>query len=247
MKYRNAAALDERTIGGLHASLVPQIKLLDGLSPDLPVLDLACGTGAWLKRLHHVGYRDLWGVDRDAQGFDVGDVAHFIAADFDCADLILGQLGGRRFALVTMIEIIEHVANPTGLVRLACDALKPGGWMLITSPNIYSLRARMRFLITGGFPFFERAAHSTPIELDHIHPIVLEAYQRKIFTPLGLSLVRVWTYPHAGSRGSRWFARLAERAMQSVLSDDLSGDTLCLLLRKTPTHEQQKNRAHFKA
>ncbi len=231
MNHRHAATLDERTIGGLHASLLPQIKLLDGLSSDSPILDLACGTGAWLQRLHDAGYRDLWGVDRDAPGFRAGDMVHFISADLD-ADGILGQLGDRRFALVTMIEIIEHVANPMCLVRLARDALKPGGWMLITSPNIYSLRARLRFLITGAVPFFERAAHSTPIELDHIHAIVLQAYKRKIFMPLELSLVRVWTYPDAGSGGSRWFARLAARAMRLVLSDDLSGDQLCLLLRK---------------
>src|SRR5260370_32797126 len=105
MKPRHAAALDERAVSGLHAFLLPQIEALDGLSPDLPILDLACGTGAWLKRLHDSGYRDLWGLDRDAKGFGAGDVASFIAADFDCADGISARLGSRQFALVTMIEI----------------------------------------------------------------------------------------------------------------------------------------------
>jgi SAM-dependent methyltransferase len=219
----------ERTIGGQHAALLPSVETLEGISHTSPILDLGCGTGAWLKRLYDAGYRNLWGVDRDTEAFGAKEIAHFIAADLDAND-DLPQLA--NFELVTIIEVIEHVANPQRLVERAFRALAPGGQLLITAPNIYSLRARARFLLNAGVPFFEQATHSTPIELDHIHPIVLEAYQRKIFTPLGLSLVRVWTYPDSGSHGSRWFARLAARAMRSMLSDDLPGDTLCLLLRK---------------
>lgn len=223
--------LEERTVGGQHAALLPIVESLEGISHNSAILDLGCGTGAWLKRLHDAGYRDLWGADRDSEAFGAREIAHFILADLDTIDGVL-QPRPPNFELVTIIEVIEHVANPQHLVETAFRALAPGGWMLITSPNIYSLRARIRFLIGRGVPFFERAAHSTPVELDHIHPIVLEAYRRKIFTPLDLSLVRVWTYPDSGSHGSRWFARLAIRVLRFALSDDLAGDTLCLLLRK---------------
>jgi SAM-dependent methyltransferase len=222
--------LQEHTILGQHAALLSTVETLEGISQTSPILDLGCGTGAWLKRLHDAGYRNLCGVDRDLEAFGAKEVAHFIAADLDAND-DLPQLV--NFELVTMIEVIEHVANPQRLVERASRALAPGGHLLITAPNIYSLRARVRFLQSAGVPFFERAAHSIRIvDPEHIHPIVLEAYQRKIFTPLKLSLARVWTYPDSGSHGSRWFARLAARVMRSMLSDDLPGDTLCLLLRK---------------
>jgi SAM-dependent methyltransferase len=226
--------LQERTIEGQHAALLPIINTLEGISHVSPILDLGCGTGAWLTRLHDAGYRNLWGVDRDTEAFGAKEIAHFVAANLD-ADNDLPQLA--NFELVTIIEVIEHVANPQRLVERAFRALVPGGKLLITAPNIYSLHARVRFLLNAGVPFFEQAAHSTPIELDHIHPIVLEAYQRKIFTPLGLSLVRVWSYPDSGSNGSRWFARLAARAMRLALSDYLPGDTICLLLRKPEQNE----------
>ena len=238
-----SAPLSELTMPGLHRSLLPQIMPLEGLSPDLPILDLACGTGAWLKRLHSVGYNNLWGVDRDAQGFAAGDVAHFIPADLDCADEILARLGNRKFALATMIEIIEHMADPTGLVRLARDALEPGGWLLITSPNIYSLRARARFLLRPKIPYFESASH-TQIQVDHLHPLMIEAYERKIFKPLGLSLTHVWTFPESGSSSSRWFARVVERALRLMLNDELSGDTICLLLRKASNETLPISTAH---
>jgi SAM-dependent methyltransferase len=221
--------LQERTIVGEHAALLPIVKTLEGVSHASPILDLGCGTGAWLKRLSDAGYRNLWGADRDTEAFGAKEIAHFVAADLD-ADDYMPQLA--NFELVTIIEVIEHVANPQRLVERAFRALIPGGQLLITAPNIYSLRARVRFLLNAGVPFFEQAAHSTPTDPDHIHPIVLEAYQRKIFAPLRLSLVRVWTYPDSGSDGSRWFARLAARAMRLVLSDNLPGDTICLLLRK---------------
>lgn len=97
------------------------------------------------------------------------------------------------FALVTIIEVIEHVANPLRFVTAAAQALSPRGRMLITSPNIYSLGARMRFLLNGGLYYFEQSSAENPIEPDHIHPIVLEAYRRKILAPLNLSLARIWT------------------------------------------------------
>ena len=114
---------------------------------------------------------------------------------------------------------------------MAVNALAPGGWLLITSPNIYSLRARLRFLIRSRLPQFEYSSAS-PIEEDHIHPIVMEAYKRKVFDRLKLSIERVWTYPEKGSQGSRLLPRLIANLARLALPDDLSGDTLCLLLRK---------------
>jgi SAM-dependent methyltransferase len=230
LKAEERLMLQERTIPGQHAALLPIVKTLGAASPSSAILDLGCGTGAWLKRLHDAGYRDLWGVDRDGAGFGAGDIAHFINAELDALGSVLKP--GVNFGLVTIIEVIEHVANPLNLIETAAGLLTPGGWMLITSPNIYSLRARLRFLFGRGIPFFERAGSPMSVEPDHLHPVVVEAYQRRIFEPLSLSLVRTWTYPESSGHGSRWFARLVTQIVGLVLRDDLPGDTLCLLLRK---------------
>ncbi|MBF6560065.1 MAG: class I SAM-dependent methyltransferase [Candidatus Binataceae bacterium] len=217
--------LEERTIPGLHAALMPVVGRLR-LAPHDRILDVACGTGAWLVSLHRAGYRDLWGTDRDVGSFAAGALARFIPGDLD-AQLALPT----DCALVTMIEIIEHVANPYWLVARAANALKPGGWILISSPNIYSLHARMRFALRARLPGFERSR--APIEEDHLHPIVLEAYRRKIFDALNLTVERIWTVPAANaSPGSRLFIRAAAKALRLVMRDELPGETLCLLLRK---------------
>ena len=69
--------LQERAIEGQHAALLPVINNLDGISHVSPILDLGCGTGAWLKRLYDAGYRNLWGVDRDTEAFGAKEIAHF--------------------------------------------------------------------------------------------------------------------------------------------------------------------------
>lgn len=222
--------LAERTNPGLHAALFPVVTKLEGISSDSPILDVACGTGAWLKRLHDAGHRELWGIDRDEGSFGGADFAHFVRSDLDKGDLI--GVPRSKFSLVTMIEIIEHLGNPEGLVRLGLQALAPRGWLLITTPNIYSLRARMRFLLNARLPGFEQQTPRIPVELDHIHPFVLAAYKRKIIDRLNLSLVRVWTHPENQGGGSRAFASVVTKTLRLLLPDDLPGDTLCLLLRK---------------
>ncbi len=218
--------LVEFTVDGhQHAALLPVIKGFEGVDSHTPILDLGCGTGAWLARLADAGFMNLTGVDRNIENFDAREIARFISIDLMNDDL--DQLQTSSFGLVTAIELIEHVANPERIVEVGARCLAPRGWLMITTPNIYSIRARMRFLATGNLDFFERQAAP-----DHIHPLVLGAFRRHILPRYPLTLERVWPYPANGSSGSRWFARAAAGALSAILPNDLPGDTLCLLLRK---------------
>ena len=214
-------SLQELTATGLHAWLLPRVRSLPGISNESRVLDLGCGSGAWLERLSNSGFKDLTGVDRKPDAFAAE--ARFISADLDQAANV--ELGS--YDLVTAIEIIEHVANPEALIALAAAHLEPNGWLVVTTPNIYSLRLRTRFFLTG-------KQHGFDINYDpeHIHPMMLYAAQRVIFPRHNLEVARLLSYPENGSNGSRWFARLAERGLSLILPNDLPGDTLCLFLRK---------------
>ena len=215
-------SLPELTVTGLHAWLLPRVQALPNVSNDSRVLDLGCGTGAWLQRLGDSGFRDLTGIDRRRPDRFAVD-ANFICADLDrVASVELGT-----YHLVTAIEIVEHVANPEALIALAAEHLEPDGWLIVTTPNIYSLRLRTRFFLTG-------KQHGFDINYDpeHIHPMMLYAAQRVIFPRHNLEIARLLTYPEKGSHGSRWFARLAERALSMILPNQMPGDTLCLFLRK---------------
>jgi 2-polyprenyl-3-methyl-5-hydroxy-6-metoxy-1,4-benzoquinol methylase len=213
--------LAERTLPGLHSALIAR---LPPLSPDAQILDVGCGTGAWLRRLGEAGYVSLWGVDRDLSGFE------FPSAKVATVDLDQDAFpfADQRFRLITAIEVIEHLENPGRLYRLAQHYLADGGHLLLTTPNMHSLVSRLRHLVTGQLGQFDAKGDQT-----HIAPLLLAGAER-VFPRYGLTLVERWGYPERGSIVYRRWMGLAARVLGLLLPDDIPGDALCLLLRRDP-------------
>lgn len=212
------ASLTERTLQGLHAHLIGR---LPALPRDAAILDVGCGTGAWLKRLSDEGFTNLWGVDQDLQGLAFSGattkVADLNSDDFPFSD--------RRFDLITAIEVIEHLENPGRLYRLLSQVLQPSGVALVTTPNIHSLVSRVRHLLTGKVGQFDEKGDQT-----HIIPVLLDGVER-ILPRYGLTLKARWGYPEDEvSLLYRRPLRLATRALRLVLPDPVPGDALCLLI-----------------
>jgi 2-polyprenyl-3-methyl-5-hydroxy-6-metoxy-1,4-benzoquinol methylase len=211
--------LRERTNAGLHESLAHSIA---GVARTAAVLDVGCGTGAWLDRLAGLGFIDLCGMDREPAQFAC-TAARFLQADLDHG---VPPLGERKYGLITAIEVIEHLENPGHLWRLASEHLAPDGRLLLTTPNIGSLNARLRFLLAGELPFFDAKSDPT-----HIQPLYLGAALR-VMSRHGLRAERVWTYPAHRSRVFRAALARAARVLRLVAADPAPGDNLCLLVRR---------------
>jgi len=193
-----------------------------------PVLDLGCGTGAWLERLSREGFTNLCGIDNESF-VALPKSNHFrcFHADLD-HNLDLGS-AGTSFGLVTAIEVLEHLHNPGWLFEQVAGHLAENGYFLITTPNLHSLRARIRFAFTGklaGFDFTNVAADQT-----HVYPVLLTCLER-ILSRYGLRVAERWTYPANRGMGSRRWARVAEMISSMVLSNEYPGDSLCVLIRK---------------
>jgi SAM-dependent methyltransferase len=56
-----------------------------------------------------------------------------------------------RFDAVFSTEGIEHLENQFAFLREICRVLKPGGTLVLTTPNITALRSRVRFFGSGFF------------------------------------------------------------------------------------------------
>ncbi len=70
----------------------------------------------------------------------------------------------RSFDAVFSTEGIEHLENHYSFLREICRILKPGGTLVLTTPNITALRSRVRFFGSGCFgrdgkPLNETARH----------------------------------------------------------------------------------------
>ena len=149
---------------GTHERVIELLK--EHLRPELNVIDLAAGEGAFSVKLKEIGL-NVTAVDLDEKNWKVEDI-DLLPANLDSefsAKLIEDK---EKFDLAVAIEIIEHLENPFQFVRECSKILKKNGLLLLTSPNVESVFSRILFLMTGrlySFGAFEtvRPAHITPI------------------------------------------------------------------------------------
>jgi 2-polyprenyl-3-methyl-5-hydroxy-6-metoxy-1,4-benzoquinol methylase len=217
------AELVEKTSPGLHKWLYGKVAALPGINLKSSVLDMGCGSGAWLKRLSAAGFSSLVGMDNRDE-FKAGAYARFVCRDLQGESPRDLQ---RRFDLITAIEVVEHLSNPEILFAKAAEWLSDSGWLLVTTPNLQSLRNRLRFLVTGKLIGFDESADPT-----HLHPLISYTYERLIIQRHGLAIRSVATYPERVSEASRPIVRLGLRTLSRIIGNPLPGDSLCLFIQR---------------
>lgn len=203
------------------------------------LVDVGCGSGILLSNLAEKGW-DVTGVD-----FDPGGVS---AARERGLNVHQGSLDEQRFPdgsfdAVLMSHVIEHVPDPTALLREAHRILAPGGRLVVVTPN------------TGAFA--HRYFKADWLHLDpprHLHlfnPATLQSVARQAgFTGAELRttlrdakgaiatsrIIRKFR-THAWKRGlSRW-DRVVGSGLQSVewlqlLAGRPAGEELVLISKK---------------
>lgn len=137
-------------------------------APGGPILDVGPGQGAFASRLMKSGYDALAvGIDRDRY---IG-TAPFVLADLDRGVPFRSEsLDG-----VVGIEVIEHLENPLWFFREACRCLVLGGWLIVTTPNVDSVAARLSVLVRGHPTYFGEAEYR---DNGHINPVSLVQVER---------------------------------------------------------------------
>ena len=150
---------------GLHDQIAEKIQR--EVPAGAKVLDLGAGEGALSARLVDLGYQ-VTAVDKDQDSFKCEE-ATFSRIDFDSADEItqLVKQHEDAFDAVLGIEVIEHVQDQWQYVRQLLKMVKPGGMVLITTPNTTSWLSRLMFFLTGRFHQFS----DIDLTYGHINPI----------------------------------------------------------------------------
>ena len=134
-------------------------------------LDVGSGNGELIDRV----LREFAGVKPHACDYR-GDLLAIDGMSADVANLNHDPLPypDNSFDLVTCTEVIEHLEHYRAALREMARVLRPGGVLIITTPNVLNLRSRLRYLLFGFANMFG------PLRLDddrhhsthgHINPI----------------------------------------------------------------------------
>ena len=104
------------------------------------LLDIGAGVGLLVAEARRRGL--------DAVGVEPSRALTAAAERVNAVNLLQGvfphpALAGRRFDIVCLVDIIEHVAQPVELLRACAAALNPGGVLVVVTPDVESVPARI--------------------------------------------------------------------------------------------------------
>ena len=107
--------------------------------PGGELLDVGCGGGAQLVHMRELGWRVV-GVDPDERAVEMATRQHGL--DVRRGTLEEQRFPSDRFDAITLSHVIEHVHDPTGLLRECGRLLKRSGRLVVVTPNEASLGHR---------------------------------------------------------------------------------------------------------
>lgn len=160
----------------------------------LSFLDIGCGQGGAMLAARDLGM-DVLGFE---PSLDHGRVARdLLSLPVETDYFTPDKVAGRRFDLIHLSHVIEHIYRPRPFIEGLVSVLKPGGVLLVVTPNAESLLARA---LGGRWPML--------VPVDHVTLIGPTAVRHLV--PGGMA-VKTWTseYPFefaatVGSVARRW-------------------------------------------
>jgi len=171
------------------------------------VVDVGCGAGHLLAAL---GSRASRYIGVDAVRYDAFPRgAEFLRADLD-RDAV--PFDDNAADVAVALETIEHLENPRRLMRELTRIARPGGTILVSTPNQLSLLSLLTVLTKHRFNAFQDAdypAHRTALLEVDLRRIADECGLVRVetrFTTRGRVPLVSWHFP-------RWLARTFPRAL----------------------------------
>ena len=141
-------------------------EIIDTYAEDkMKVLDAAAGSGYMSSWLCKRGF-DVTALDVNINKWKAPEIPiNFADLNKDIC------LDSNLFDIVISIETIEHLENPFHFISELHRVTKPNGLIVITTPNVHSIRSRLKFLFCSLPTLFEyindvkMGQHITPVSM----------------------------------------------------------------------------------
>jgi len=176
--------------GGIHEGIFEAFQKRNK-SKDCAILVLGSGPGAFERRLLDHGYTNITSVEFVAEHFMVTGTKFFPRdLNQDFADL-------GTFDAIFAIELIEHLENQFHFMRNVRSMMKPESVFYLSTPNVESGFARIKYALTGRLQYFgpgelAGTGHITPI-FNHILRFNLD--QNGLAVAKHFTNANVWSKP----------------------------------------------------
>lgn len=115
-------------------------RLAEGTAAPRRFLDVGCATGMLVQSVQGRGWQ-AEGVDLCRESAEYGRLHRGVAIRVGTLEEAAFPDGS--FTVVHFSHLIEHVPDPRGFLREVSRILAPGGWAIVTTPNIDGLQARL--------------------------------------------------------------------------------------------------------
>jgi SAM-dependent methyltransferase len=173
-----------------HPALYGRVAtLVAGRGASQHVLDIPAGNGVLSARLLAAGHRVV-AADLVPEGFGVPGV--------ECVPADMSQplpFEAGRFDVVACLEGIEHLRHPYAFVEECRRILRPGGCLILSTPNVLKLTSRVKFLLGGFLNAFGRPLNEHRVRHGLYGHIALMSYYEARFMLhcLGFRILAVTT------------------------------------------------------
>lgn len=188
-------------------------------------LEIGPGSGIYIPVLKSV-CREVYVADCERAYLSsiekryVGDSGVNIVVD----DITQSQLPSNHFDLVLCTEVVEHIADSRRAFQQIARILKPGGILVLSTPQRYSLlEMTARLALSPWLIWLTRLVYREPVlEMGHINLMtvgtvraqlsaanlrVIEEYRAGLYIPVVAEFL--------GNAGQRWASRLEPRVRES--------------------------------
>ena len=208
---------------GVHEAVEVIVKTV--LPLQASILDLGAGSGALLNRFQRAGFSKLHGCDICLEQCNLPGVK----LSKSNLNESFASLFDQTFDLVTAIEVIEHTESPRHVLRELYSLVRPGGYLLLSTPNIAHWLGRLQFLFTGRIWYFSEKIY---YEQRHISILPFN-HISLMFQETGFEIVSVQgvgTFWTAFSRIVMWPVSFLARVL---FGRNANGDVLLILAKRT--------------
>jgi 2-polyprenyl-3-methyl-5-hydroxy-6-metoxy-1,4-benzoquinol methylase len=165
------------TSAAAERSLAMLVESCEGYRKTGNWLDVGFGEGGLLEIVGSRNWR-CFGTEVSKRALDFGTDRGWIVARDARKDPRFPEQG---FDVITLIELIEHVADAAEMVRSITPLLRPGGLLYLTTPNVSSINCK---LLGIDWSVFSPPEHLTIWSASGI---------RTILSRMGFNVIRVRT------------------------------------------------------